>query len=140
MTIFYHKLLTRGGRVLTNGWTHPSPMIIFVNLFIRKCHPESYHSDKKYHMPLNNIVSVVLCYWKFCKSILLIDLNCFLINAWWLSRTQRFEYLKGYSWTPWLFHSSKSSVVVIVRFHRKEVENQLVMKWGTTHVEVLQSH
>ena len=35
MTMFYHKLLTREGRVLANGWTHPSSMTIFVHLFIR---------------------------------------------------------------------------------------------------------
>ena len=36
VTIFHHKLLTRGGRVLANGWTHPSSMTMFVvYLYIR---------------------------------------------------------------------------------------------------------
>ena len=32
--IFHHKLLTKEGEVSANGWTHPSPMTIFVHLFI----------------------------------------------------------------------------------------------------------
>ena len=55
MTIFHHKLLTRGGRVLANGWTHPSYIKIFARLFIKKCHPKSYH------MTLHIIFSIV-CY------------------------------------------------------------------------------
>ena len=35
MTILHHKMLTREGRVLANGWTHPSSMIVFVHLFIK---------------------------------------------------------------------------------------------------------
>ena len=31
----HHKLLTREGRVVATGWTHPSSMTIFVHLFIR---------------------------------------------------------------------------------------------------------
>ena len=34
MTICYHKLFTREGRVLANGGTHPSSRKIFVHLFI----------------------------------------------------------------------------------------------------------
>ena len=33
--IFHHELLTREGRVLANGCTHPSSLTIFVRLFIR---------------------------------------------------------------------------------------------------------
>ena len=33
--IFHPRLLTREGRVLGNGWTHPSSMTIFVHLFLR---------------------------------------------------------------------------------------------------------
>ena len=35
MTISHHKLLTREGRVLENGWTHPSFMTIEVQVFTR---------------------------------------------------------------------------------------------------------
>jgi hypothetical protein len=35
ITIFHHKLLTREGRVLANGWTHPSSITIFVHVFVR---------------------------------------------------------------------------------------------------------
>ena len=35
MTIFHHELLTREGRVSTDGLTHPSSMTIFIKLFIR---------------------------------------------------------------------------------------------------------
>ena len=60
MTIFHHKSVTSEGRVLANGWTHPSSMTIFVHLFIyKKCHLKSYHGDIKYHMTLNNIFSLV---------------------------------------------------------------------------------
>ena len=34
-TLFHHNLVTREGRVLANGWTHPSSMMVFVHLFIR---------------------------------------------------------------------------------------------------------
>ena len=34
MTIFHHKLMRREGRVVTNGWTHPSSMIVYFHLFI----------------------------------------------------------------------------------------------------------
>ena len=40
MTIFHHKLLTREEMVLANGWTHPSSMTIFVNLFTRNFIPK----------------------------------------------------------------------------------------------------
>ena len=50
------KLLIK--RVLANGWTHPSSMIIF-ELTHTKCHMKSYHSDIKYHLTLNIIFSVV---------------------------------------------------------------------------------
>ena len=60
MTIFHHKLLTRKGRVLADGWTHPSSMIIFVHLFIRKCHLKSYQIDINYHMTLNSILYSVV--------------------------------------------------------------------------------
>ena len=59
MTIFYHKLLTREGRVLAKGWTHPSSMTIFVYLFLRCVISKSYWNDSKYHMTLNTILSVV---------------------------------------------------------------------------------
>ena len=35
MTMWHHKLLTREGRIWTNGWTKPSSMIIFACLFRR---------------------------------------------------------------------------------------------------------
>ena len=35
MTLFHHKLLTREGRVLADGWTHPSSMTVFVHVFIK---------------------------------------------------------------------------------------------------------
>ena len=35
MTTFHQKLLTREGRILANGWTHPSSMTIFDHLFIK---------------------------------------------------------------------------------------------------------
>ena len=50
VTIFHCKLLTREGRVLSNGWTYPSSMTIFVHLFIRRCCPKSYHSALKYYI------------------------------------------------------------------------------------------
>ena len=53
ITIFYHKLLTREDRVLGNGWTHPSSMIMLFSLIHKKWHPKSYHSDIKHHMTLN---------------------------------------------------------------------------------------
>jgi hypothetical protein len=54
MTIFHDKLLTKESRVLANGWTHPSSMTVFINLFIyTKCHPKSYDSDIKHRMTLN---------------------------------------------------------------------------------------
>ena len=58
MTIFHHKLLTREGRVLANGWTHPSSMTIFVHLFIRSVIRKVTTSDTKYHLTLNIIFSV----------------------------------------------------------------------------------
>ena len=55
MAIFHHKLLPRESRVLANGWPHPSPMRIFVHLFIRsviwkvtKRHKIPY--DTKHHI------------------------------------------------------------------------------------------
>ena len=66
MTIFHHRLPTREGRVLTNGWTHPPSPIYppstticvyeFKRSVIRKV---TIHSDMKYHMTLNIITSVV---------------------------------------------------------------------------------
>jgi hypothetical protein len=56
---FITKLLIKEGRVLANGWTHPSTMTIFVHLIHKKCHPKSYHSDTNYHMTLDFIFSVV---------------------------------------------------------------------------------
>ena len=56
MTTFHHKLLTIEGRVLANGWTHPSSMTIFVPLIHKKCHPKKYHSDIKYHTALTIIL------------------------------------------------------------------------------------
>ena len=35
MIVFHHKLSTREGKVLANGWTHPSSMNVSVQLFIR---------------------------------------------------------------------------------------------------------
>ena len=64
MTIFHHKLRTREGRVLTNGWTHLSSMTIFCSLDNKKSHPKSYHSDIKYHMKLKIIFSVHSGTWK----------------------------------------------------------------------------
>ena len=58
LIIFHHKLLTREGKVLANGRTHPWSMTIFVHLFKNKRHPKSYHSDIKYHMALNTMFSV----------------------------------------------------------------------------------
>ena len=58
--IFHHKLLTREGRVLANGWTHPSSMTIFVQLIHKKCHPKRYHSGIIYHMRLNIIFNIFL--------------------------------------------------------------------------------
>ena len=60
MIIVHHKLPTREGRVLTTRWTHPSYMIVFVNLFIRSVIRKVCHSDIKYHMTLIMISSVVL--------------------------------------------------------------------------------
>ena len=59
MTIFHHKLQTREYRVLANGGTNPSSKTIFVT-YSQKCHPNSYHSDIKYHMTLHIIFSVLL--------------------------------------------------------------------------------
>ena len=46
------------GRVLANGWTHPSPMTIFIRSVIRK----RYHSDIQYHTTLNTILSVAVTF------------------------------------------------------------------------------
>jgi hypothetical protein len=51
MTTFHHKLLTREGTVLANGWIETSSMTIFVH-FIHKYHPKTYHSDIKHHLTL----------------------------------------------------------------------------------------
>jgi hypothetical protein len=59
MTIVYHKLLTREGRILANRWAHPSSMTIFVHLSIRSVSWKNYHSDIKYHITLNIIFGVV---------------------------------------------------------------------------------
>ena len=56
MTVFHHKLLTREGRYF-GQWMNSS--IIHDNirsLIHKKCHPENYHIDIKYHMTLNNII------------------------------------------------------------------------------------
>ena len=55
--MFHHKLLTREGRVLAYQWMNSS--IIHDNVCIcvhKKCHPERYHSDIKYHMTLNIMI------------------------------------------------------------------------------------
>ena len=54
MTIFITKLLTREGRYF-GQWMNSSIIHDNIRSFIHKnCHPESYHSDIKYHMTLNN--------------------------------------------------------------------------------------
>ena len=62
MTIFHHKLLAREGRVLANGWAHPSSIIHdnICSVIHKKCHPKSYHSDIKCHMTLNITFSVAI--------------------------------------------------------------------------------
>jgi hypothetical protein len=58
MIVFRHKLLTREGRVLANGYSS----IIRDNIckiIHKKCHPNSYYNDIKYHTTLNFIFSVV---------------------------------------------------------------------------------
>ena len=57
MTIFHHKLLTREGRVLANGWPHPPSMIVFVN-YPQEVEYEKLPSDINYHMILNSIFSI----------------------------------------------------------------------------------
>ena len=59
MTIFHRKLLIKKGKIF-DQWMNSS--IIhdnFCELIHKKCDPKSYHSDIKYHMPLNIIFSVV---------------------------------------------------------------------------------
>ena len=56
LTIFHHKFMTREHRILANGWTHPSSMTIFVNLFIRNV------IQKVTIVTLNAIASVVGTY------------------------------------------------------------------------------
>jgi hypothetical protein len=56
-TIFIHKLLIREDRILANGWTRPSSMTILVNLIKRSV------IQKRYHMTLHIIISVVLEKW-----------------------------------------------------------------------------
>ena len=52
MTICHHKLIIGEGRVLANGWTHPSSMTILFLFSKNKNHMQSYRSDLKYHMTL----------------------------------------------------------------------------------------
>ena len=42
-----------------NELSHPSSMIVFVHLFIKNCHSQSYHNNIKYHTTLNIMFSVV---------------------------------------------------------------------------------
>ena len=61
MTIFHHKLLTREGRVVTNGWTHPSSMTMYLFTYsLRRVIQKVTINDIKYHMTLNNIFSVLV--------------------------------------------------------------------------------
>ena len=60
MTIFHHKLLTKDGRLWTNGWTRPSSMTIFVHLFLKSVNQKVTNSDIKYHVTLNLISSVAI--------------------------------------------------------------------------------
>ena len=62
MTIFHHTLLTREGRFLANGWTHPSSMTIFVDLFIRSVFRKVTTMTLEYHMTLNIIFSSVVVF------------------------------------------------------------------------------
>ena len=59
MTVFHHRLLTREGRVLADGWKYSSPMNI-CSLIHKTCHPTSCHSDIKYH---------IWCYYKWTSWI-----------------------------------------------------------------------
>ena len=61
MTIFHHKLLTREGRVVANGWTHPSSMTMYLFTYsLRSVIQKVTINDIKYRMTLNNIFSVVV--------------------------------------------------------------------------------
>ena len=57
MTILHHKLLTGEGRVLANGWTHPSSMTISVHLFMTSI---TRKVAIKYHLTLNIKFSVAI--------------------------------------------------------------------------------
>ena len=58
MTIFHQKLLTREGRVVANGWTHPWQPLFTYSLVVSS---KSYHSGIKYHtMTLHIIFSVFI--------------------------------------------------------------------------------
>ena len=59
MTILHYKSMTREGRILALEW---NPSIIHDNmcsLIHKKFHPQSYHSDIKFHTTLNTIFSGV---------------------------------------------------------------------------------
>ena len=88
--IFHHKLLTRGGRVLANAWTHLSCMTIFVQLFIRSVIWKVtivtlIPYDTKYHIWCSSLTKVILqwnikpfyndtsnCKWAGLSGVLLI--------------------------------------------------------------------
>ena len=55
MTIFHHKLFTKGQR-MNSSILHES----ICKLIHKKCHLKSYHTEIKYPMTLNIIPSVVL--------------------------------------------------------------------------------
>jgi hypothetical protein len=83
-TIFHHKLLTREGGVLANGWTHPLPMTIFVHLFIISV------IRKVTIVTSNTIFSVVFLYsqshtirsaYKISLGHLVVNVLCYLHNA-----------------------------------------------------------
>ena len=63
LTIFCHKLLTREGRVLANGWTHSSSMTIFVHLFIRSVTQKVTIVNIEYHITRNIVSSAVDSPW-----------------------------------------------------------------------------
>jgi hypothetical protein len=74
MTIPHHKLLTREGRAMANGGTHPSSMTVVVRLFIRNVIRKVTTVTLKYQMALNIILSSVvvsgssLCYCTYITS------------------------------------------------------------------------